>query len=52
MKLKVLAIYNSKLDARLERKEFILTRGLLNRREKKRTKEEREIYNNMRVFAR
>ena len=42
----------SKLDARLERKKFILERGLLERKEKKRGKEEREIWNNMRVFAR
>jgi hypothetical protein len=30
LKLKVLEIYNSKLDARVERKKFILDRGLLN----------------------
>ncbi len=52
LKLKVIEIYNSKLDGRSERKEFILKRGLLERKEKKRTKEEREAYNNMRVFAR
>jgi hypothetical protein len=52
LKLKVLEIYNSKLDARIERKKFILERGLLERKEKKRSKEEREVYNNMRVFAR
>eukprot|EP00808_Paulinella_micropora_P024718 g29535.t1 len=54
LKLKVLEIYNSKLDARVERKTFILDRGLLDQRKphEKRTKEEREVYNNMRVFAR
>jgi hypothetical protein len=52
LKLKILEIYNSKLDARIERKKFILERGLLHSKEKKRTKEEREVYNNMRVFAR
>jgi transcriptional adapter 2-alpha len=52
LKLKVLEIYNSKLDARAERKKFILQRGLLERRDKKRSKEEKEVYNNMRVFAR
>jgi hypothetical protein len=52
LKLKVLEIYNSKLDARAERKKFILERGLLERKQEKRPKEEREIYNNMRVFAR
>lgn len=51
LKLKVLEIYNSRLDARAERKKFILDRGLLDRKEKKRPKEEREIQNNMRVFA-
>ena len=52
LKLRVLEIYNSKLDARAERKRFILERGLLERKERKRGKEEREIWNNMRVFAR
>ena len=52
LKLKVLEIYNSRLDGRIERKKFILERGLLERKEKKRSKEEREVYNNMRVFAR
>ena len=52
LKLKVVEVYGSKLDARSERKRFILERGLLERKEKKRGKEEREIWNNMRVFAR
>eukprot|EP00457_Paulinella_chromatophora_P005684 gb/GEZN01005701.1/.p1 GENE.gb/GEZN01005701.1/~~gb/GEZN01005701.1/.p1 ORF type:complete len:533 (-),score=102.82 gb/GEZN01005701.1/:165-1715(-) len=55
LKLQVLTIYNSKLDARIERKTFILERGLLDPRkpsEPKRSKEEREIYASMRVFAR
>ena len=52
LKLKVLEVYCSKLDARSERKKFILERGLLERKERKRGKEEREIWNNMRVFAR
>ena len=52
LKLKVIEIYNTKLDGRAERKKFILERGLLDRKEKKRSKEEREVYNNMRVFAR
>lgn len=52
LKLKVIEIYNSKLDGRQERKDFILQRGLLERKEKKRNKDEREQYNNMRVFAR
>lgn len=32
LKLKVLEIYNSKLDARAERKKFILERGLLDKK--------------------
>ena len=48
----MIEIYNTKLDGRAERKKFILERGLLDRKEKKRSKEEREVYNNMRVFAR
>ena len=52
LKLKVIEIYNSKLDGRTERKKFILDRDLLTRKEKKRTKEEREVANNMRPFAR
>ena len=52
LKLKVIEVYNSKLDARIERKRFILERGLLERKEKKRSREEKEIYNNMRCFAR
>lgn len=52
LKLKVLEIYNTKLDARIERKRFILERGLLDKKLEKRTKSERETYDNMRVFAR
>lgn len=49
----MLEIYNTKLDARAERKAFILERKMLDKKpEKKRTKEEREVYQNMRVFAR
>lgn len=52
LKLKVLEIYNSKLDARAERKKFILERGLLEQNEPKRTKEEKEMLNSLRIFAR
>jgi hypothetical protein len=52
LKLRVIEIYNSKLDARAERKKFILERGLLERKEKKRSKDEREVVNSMRVFSR
>jgi len=52
LKLKVLEIYNRRLDARQERKDFIVSRGLLYKKDRKRTREEKEVYNNMRVFAR
>lgn len=57
MKFRLIDIYNHKLDERLKRKEFVITRGLLDlkeqmRQEKLRTKEEKEIYNMMKVFAR
>lgn len=57
MKFRLIDIYNHKLDERLKRKEFVITRGLLDlkeqmRLEKNRTKEEKEIYNMMKVFAR
>lgn len=52
IKLDVLNIYNQILDERAERKKFILERGLLDRRERKRNKLEREVYINMRPFAR
>lgn len=52
LKLKVVEIYNSKLDARLERKKFVVERGLLLKKENKRTKEEEDIHKEMKVFAR
>lgn len=52
LKLKVLSIYNSKLDARAERKKFIIERGFLERKDKKRQRDEKEIANNVRCFAR
>jgi transcriptional adapter 2-alpha len=57
LKLMVLDIYNSRLDKRIEKKRFILERGLLDYKknqtaDKKRTREERELYNRTRVFAR
>ena len=46
MKFRLIDIYNHKLDERLKRKEFVITRGLLDlkeqmRLEKNRTKEEK-----------
>ncbi|KRX06785.1 Homeodomain protein [Pseudocohnilembus persalinus] len=57
MKLKILQIYNARLDERLKRKKFVIERGLLdikkqNSLDKERTKEEKEIYNMMKPFAR
>lgn len=57
LKLKMLEIYNAKLDDRERRKAFLLERGLLNYKkvisaERRRPKEEREILAHMRPFAR
>ncbi|KAJ1889869.1 Transcriptional adapter ada2 [Kickxella alabastrina] len=53
----VLRIYNNKLDRRLYRKGFMFDRGFLEYRknqaiEKKRSKEERDLLNKIKVFAR
>lgn len=57
LKLAILDIYNNKLDRRNERKKFINDRDLTDFKkqqslERRRTKEERELFNKMRVFAR
>ena len=57
LKLQIVHIYNYKLKVRRERKQFAIDRGLLDFRfrqaiERRRPKDEREIYNKMRVFAR
>lgn len=56
-KQKVLEIYNWKLEERTRRKDFVISRGLLDYKkqlqiEKRRGKDEREIYAKMRQFAR
>ncbi|GMM50419.1 chromatin-binding transcription regulator [Starmerella bacillaris] len=56
-KLTVLSIYNSRLERRTERKRTILAHNLLDYRkliatEKKRTKEEKELYNKLKPFVR
>ncbi|ANB13769.1 chromatin-binding transcription regulator ADA2 [Sugiyamaella lignohabitans] len=56
-KLTILDIYNSRLTTRAERKRSILAHGLLDYRknagiEKKRTKEERDLVNKLKPFAR
>ncbi|GMG19026.1 unnamed protein product [Ambrosiozyma monospora] len=57
LKLTILDIYNAKLTLRAERKRLMLRNKLLEYRanvaiDKKRTKEERELYNKMKAFAR
>ncbi|CAD8064801.1 unnamed protein product [Paramecium sonneborni] len=57
MKLKVLDIYNIRLDERLKRKNFVIERDLLNQNkqnnyDKQRTKEEKELHSLMKPFAR
>mmetsp|Transcript_26972 Transcript_26972/g.43607 ORF Transcript_26972/g.43607 Transcript_26972/m.43607 type:complete len:393 (+) Transcript_26972:59-1237(+) len=56
LKVRVLEIYNSKLDAREKRKKFVLERGLLQKPESNngnnRSKEEKEIEQNLRIWAR
>jgi transcriptional adapter 2-alpha len=57
LKLSVLEVYCHKLDERQRRKEFVLERGLTDIKrqqalEKKRSKEERELRDKLRVFAR
>ena len=48
LKLKVIQIYNQKLEKRMQRKKFVVERGLLDYKlhqhtERKRPKEEREL---------
>lgn len=57
MKFKLLDIYNSRLEERNKRKKFVIERGLLDLKkqsqlDKERTKEEKEIYQMMKVFSR
>jgi len=57
LKNSVIELYNSRLDERIRRKKFVIERGLLDlkrtqKHERKRSKEEREIINSMKIFAR
>jgi transcriptional adapter 2-alpha len=57
MKFRLIDIYNQKLSERIRRKEFVISRGLLDlkdqiRLDRTRTKEEKEVYNMLKVFAR
>ena len=57
LQVKVLDVYNSRLNERLRRKHFVMDRGLLNLKkiqaqEKRMSRDEREVYANLRPFAR
>lgn len=57
LKENVLELYNARLDERIRRKNFVIERGLLDlknvqRTERKYSKEEREIVNKCKIFAR
>lgn len=57
LKNEVLEYYNARLDERIRRKKFVIERGLLDlkkvqKQEKRRPKEERDIINAMKPFAR
>ena len=54
----IIDIYNNRLDERIRRKNFVIERGVLDIKrtlkgqEKKRNKDEREIYNALKIFTR
>ena len=55
--MKILEIYNIRLDERIKRKNFVIERDMLdlkkqNTLDRIRTKEEKEIYNLLKIFAR
>ncbi len=57
LKQKILEIYNSRLDERIKRKEFVISRDMLdfkkqNMLDRARTKEEKDINNILKIFAR
>jgi transcriptional adapter 2-alpha len=57
MKFRLIDIYNQKLSERVRRKEFVVSRGLLDlqeqtRLDRTRTREEKDIRNMLKVFAR
>ena len=57
LKNSVIELYNGRLDERIRRKKFVIERGLLNLKqvqkfERKKSKEDREIINKMKIFAR
>ena len=57
LKNSIIELYNARLDERIRRKKFVIERGLLDIKrtqkfERKRSKEERDIINSMKIFAR
>lgn len=57
LKENVLELYSARLDERIRRKKFVIERGLLDlknvqKTERKYSKEEREIVNKCKIFAR
>jgi transcriptional adapter 2-alpha len=57
LKYQILELYNARLEERIKRKQFAIERGLLDIKkqqnaDKKRTKEEKEIHNRLKVFMR
>lgn len=57
LKNNVIELYNARLDERIRRKKFVIERGLLDLKkqqkfERKKSKEERDIINGMKIFAR
>ena len=57
LKNNVIELYNARLDERIRRKKFVIERGLLDLKkiqkfERKKTKKERDIINQMKIFAR
>lgn len=57
LKNSVIELYNARLDERIRRKKFVIERGLLDLKkvqkyERKKSKDEREIINSMKIFAR
>lgn len=57
LKSEVIELYNARLDERIRRKKFVIERGILDvkkiqKNERKKTQEEKDIINAMKVFAR
>jgi len=57
LKEEVIELYNARLDERIRRKKFVIDRGILDVKkiqkcERKKTQEEKDIINSMKVFAR